>query len=115
MLVGTFALPTKWVYKYKFNKSGKLTRLKARLVVCSNCQDVDFWHKMYAAVVCTTTLKVLLAMVTALNLKCYQTDIVIAFLNGHLDNNEHIWIQLPDGCTVKVKKVLYGLQHSPQL
>jgi hypothetical protein len=112
MPVSTFALPTKWVYKYKFNESGKLTRLKACLVVCGNRQDVDFWHKMYTAVACSTILKVLLAMVTAVNLKCYQTDIVIAFLNGHLDNNEHIWIRLPDGPTVKVKKVLYGLQHS---
>jgi hypothetical protein len=42
MPVGTFALPTKWVYKYRFNEAGKLTRLKACLVVCSNCQDVDF-------------------------------------------------------------------------
>jgi hypothetical protein len=39
---GTFALPTKWVYKYKFDKTGKLIRLKARLVVCGNCQNLEF-------------------------------------------------------------------------
>jgi hypothetical protein len=58
MPVGTFALPTKWVYKYKSNEAGKLTRLKARLVVCGNRQDVDFWRETYAAVARSTTLKV---------------------------------------------------------
>jgi hypothetical protein len=115
MPVGTFALPTKWVYKYKFSESGKLTRLKARLVVCSNRQNVDFWRETYAAVACSTTLKVLLAMVTALNLECHLAEVVTAFLNRHLDDNEHIWIRLPDSRTVKVKKALYGLQRSPRL
>jgi hypothetical protein len=72
-------------------------------------------RKTYAAVACSTTLKVLLAMVTALDLECHQADIVTAFLNGHLDNNEYIWIRLPDSRTVKVKKVLYGLRRSPRL
>jgi hypothetical protein len=115
MLVDTFAQPTKWVYKYKFNESGKLTRLEFCLIVSGNCQDIDFWCKMYAAVACSTTLKVLLAMVTALHLECHQADVVTPFLNRHLDNDEHIWIRLPNHCTVKVKKILYGLQHSPQL
>jgi hypothetical protein len=39
---GIFALPTKWVYKYKFNEIGKLIRFKARLVVCGNRQNTDF-------------------------------------------------------------------------
>jgi hypothetical protein len=42
--VGTYALPTKWVYKYKFDDTGKLIRFKARLVVCGNRQNVDFWR-----------------------------------------------------------------------
>jgi hypothetical protein len=113
--VGTFALPNKWVYKYKFNKSGKLTRLKAHLVVCGNCQDIDFWRETYAAVARATTLKALLAMVATLDLECHQADVVTAFLNGHLNNDEHIWIRLPDGCIVKVKKALYRLRRSPQL
>ena len=67
---GIYALPTKWVYKYKLDDSGKLMRFKARLVVCGNRQNVDLWRETYAAVARTTTLKVLLALIAALNLKC---------------------------------------------
>jgi hypothetical protein len=115
MPAGTFALPTKWVYKYKFNEAGKLTRLKARLVVCGNRQNIDFWRETYAAVARSTTLKVLLALVTALDLECNQADVVTAFLNGSLDDDEHIWIRLPNGRIVKLGKALYGLRRSPRL
>jgi hypothetical protein len=54
-------------------------------------------------------------MVTALDLECHQADFVTAFLNGHLDGDEPIWIRLPDSCTVKVKKALYGLLRLPRL
>jgi hypothetical protein len=62
-----------------------------------------------------TTLKVVLALVAALNLECDAGDVVTAFLNGHLDDDEHIWIRLPDGRVVKVNKALYGLRRSPRL
>jgi len=112
---GTFALPTKWVYKYKFDETGKLIRLKARLVVCGNRQNSEFWRETYAAVARSTTLKVVLALVAALNLECDAADVVTAFLNGRLDDDEHIWIRLPDGRIVKVNKALYGLRRSPRL
>jgi hypothetical protein len=67
---GTFALPTKWVYKYKFEEMGKLIRFKARLVVCGNRQNTDFWRETYAAVARFTTLKILLALVATLDLEC---------------------------------------------
>jgi hypothetical protein len=113
--VCTYALPTKWVYKYKFDDTGKLICFKARLVVCGNRQNIDFWRETYAAVARSTTLKVLLALVAALNLECDQLDIVTAFLNGWLDKDEDIYIRLPDGRLAKVRKALYGLRRSPRL
>jgi hypothetical protein len=90
---GIFDLPTKWVYKYKFNKAGKLTKLKARLVVCGNRQNTDFWRETYAAVARSPTLKVSLALVTALDLECNQADVITAFLTH----------------------ALYGLRRSPRI
>ena len=112
---GVWALPTKWVYKYKLTDDGKLERFKARLVVCGNRQDVDFWRETYAAVARATTLKVLLALVAALNLECDQADVITAFLNGLLDDDEIVYIRLPDGRKARLQKALYGLRRSPRL
>jgi hypothetical protein len=115
MPAGTFALPTKWVYTYKFDDQGNLLRLKARLVVCGNRQEADFWRETYAAVARSTTLKVILALVAILGLECDAANVVTAFLNGWLDDDEHVWIKLPDGRIVKVRRALYGLRRSPRL
>jgi hypothetical protein len=113
--VGHRALPTKWVYKYKLDDACKLVRFKARLVACGNRQDNDFWHETYAAVACATTLKILLAMVAALDLECDQADVVTAFLNGKLDDDEVVYIKLPDSRYARLSKALYGLHRSPHL
>ena len=84
-------------------------------MVCGNRQNSDFWRETYAAVARSTTLKTILALVAALNLECDAADVVTAFLNGRLDDDEHIWIRLPDGRIVKVNKALYGLRRSPRL
>ncbi|KAH3904529.1 hypothetical protein HBI56_221980 [Parastagonospora nodorum] len=112
--VGHRALPTKWVYKYKFDDAGKLVRFKARLVICGNRQDNDFWRERYAAVARATTLKTLLAMVAALGLECDQADVVTAFLDGKLDEDEVIYIKLSDGRYAALSKAVYGLRRSPR-
>jgi transposase InsO family protein len=112
---GVYALPTKWVYKYKFDEYGKLIRFKARLVVCGNRQVLEFWQETYAAVARATTLKLILALIAVLNLEADQLDAITAFLNGKLDDEEAVYIRLPDGRIVKLSKALYGLRRSPRL
>jgi hypothetical protein len=112
---GVFALPTKWVYKYKLDDAGNLIRFKALLVVCGNRQNSDFWRETYAAVARSTTLKILLALVAALDLECDQADVVTASLNGKLDHDKILYICLPDGRYARLDKALYGLRRSPRL
>ncbi|KAI1506958.1 Gag-Pol polyprotein [Pyrenophora tritici-repentis] len=112
---GVYALPTKWVYKYKVKDDRQLERFKARLVVCGNRQETDFWRETYAAVARATTLKVLLALVATEDLECEQADVVTAFLNGKLDKDEVVYVRLPDGRKAKLIKALYGLRRSPRL
>jgi hypothetical protein len=90
--------------------AGKLTRLNARLVVCGNLQNTGFWRESYAAVARSTRLKVLLALVTALDLECDQADVVTAFLNGSLDDDEHILLLVPTSSTIAT--TLYYPTHT---
>jgi hypothetical protein len=108
-------LPTKWVYRYKFSDDGSVERLKARRVVCGNRQDLQWLVETFAAVARTTTLKILLALVAALDLECEQGDLVTAFLNGILDDDEVFYIRLPDSTTARLNKALYGLRRFPRL
>lgn len=112
---GIFPLPTKCVYKYKLNAEGSVERLKARLVVCGNRQAVSLWEETYAAVARSTILKILMALVAILDLECDQADVITAFLNGVLGDDEHIYIRLPDGRVAKLRRALYGLRRSPRL
>jgi hypothetical protein len=112
---GTFPLPIKWVYKYKLTEDGKLERLKACLVVCGNRQNLDHWRQTYAAVARTTTLKVLLALVAALDLECDQADVTTAFLNSVLDDDKIVYIRIPGGHIAHLNKALYSLRRSPRL
>jgi hypothetical protein len=57
----------------------------------------------------------LLALVAALNLECDQLDVVTAFLNGWLDEDEVVYIRLPNSRLAKLRKALYGLRRSPRL
>jgi hypothetical protein len=57
----------------------------------------------------------LLALVAALNLECDQLDVVTAFLNGWLDEDEVVYIRLPNGRLAKLRKALYSLRRSPRL
>ena len=58
------------MYKYKLDDAGKLVRFKARLVACGNRQNSEFWRETYAGVARSTILKILLALVAALDLEC---------------------------------------------
>ena len=83
--------------------------------MCSNYQDVDLQRETYAAVACATTLKVILALVAALNLKYKQANVITAFLNSLIDADENVYICLLDKRLAKLRKALYGLRCLPQL
>jgi hypothetical protein len=57
----------------------------------------------------------LLALVAAFDLKCDQLNVITAFLNSWLDEDEVVYIRLPNGRLAKLRKALYSLRRSPQL
>ena len=78
----------KWVFDYKFNSSGFLTRLKARLCVRGDKQPLNGLNT-YAATLAAKAMRFLLALAAHFDLEMRQYDAVTAFLNAHLDETVH--------------------------
>ena len=65
-------------------------------------------------------IRILLAYACAHNIKLYQMDVNIAFLNGYI--NERVYIEQPPGFedekklnhVYKLRKALYGLKQAPR-
>ena len=109
-------VPTKWVFKIKRDKKGRIEKYKAR-VVAKGFKQVpgrDF-GEVYAPVSRHTTLRMLLGVVTAQDLELQQLDVQTAFLNGELE--EEIYLLPPpgvenDGKVWRMNKALYGLKQA---
>ncbi|EAU36855.1 predicted protein [Aspergillus terreus NIH2624] len=111
------ALPLKWVFTYKFDQSGFLSKFKARICVRGDLQPISDLDTR-AITLGSRTLRVVLALVAAFDLEAVQLDAVNAFLNSQLD--ETVYVSPPPGLgpknrVFKLKKALYGLRRAPFL
>jgi hypothetical protein len=112
---------TKWVFHNKQDQDGIVVRNKARFVAQGYAQveGLDF-GETYASVARLEAIRILLAYACAHNIKLYQMDVEIAFLNGYI--NELVYVeQLPDfkdekkpNHVYKLRKTLYGLKQAPR-
>lgn len=107
----------KWVHKIKETPTGGIERYKARLVVRGFSQEygVDYFQT-YSPVVRYASIRTIMAMAAAENLKLIQFDVKTAFLYGDL--SEDIYMKQPvgyeDGTSkvCKLRKSLYGLKQA---
>jgi transposase InsO family protein len=86
-------LPLLWVFKYKFDTDGYLTKFKARLCVRGDLQSTE--QDTYAATLAARTFRALMAIAAAFDLEIQQYDAVNAFVNSKL--NEDIYCYSPEG------------------
>ena len=106
-----------WVFVYKTDKHRRITKCKARLVVCGNQQrECDLPTR--ATTIATTSLRVLLATVAKFDLETLQLDALNAFV--HADIDETVYMRMPPGYgkpnkVVRLNKALYSLRRSPIL
>jgi Reverse transcriptase (RNA-dependent DNA polymerase) len=82
-----------WVFKYKFDTDGYLTKFKARLCVQGDLQSTE--QDTYAATLAARTFRALIAIAAAFDLEIQQYDAVNAFVNSKL--NEDIYCYSPEG------------------
>jgi hypothetical protein len=113
-------LPSTWAFKCKRFPDGLVRKLKARFCVRGDCQidGVDVFDT-YAPVVSWTTVRLLLILSVVLGLSTKQVDYTAAFVQAELDDDEHIYVEMPRGFkekgkVLKLKRALYGLRQSPR-
>ncbi|EED14304.1 conserved hypothetical protein [Talaromyces stipitatus ATCC 10500] len=110
-------LPLTWVFKYKFDKYGKLSKFKARICVRGDLQQPNELEKR-AATLAARNFRLMMALAAIFDLEIVQYDAVNAFINSLLD--EEVYTLCPDGFkqsgkVIKLRRALYGLRRSPRL
>ena len=109
----------KYVFKIKYNPDGSIEKYKVRLVAQGFLQQegVDY-NEVFAPVVDSTSISLLLAIANQEDWEIEQMDVVTAFLHGRL--NEEVYMKIPpymnianpEGKVLKLKGALYGLKQS---
>ena len=116
---GVKPIKSKYVYKRKYDKHGRLKKYKARLVALGYGQvsGVDVWNT-FAPVVKGVTVRLLLALAFIFNMSVHQLDVSSAFLYADIEGDVYMHpppdFDLPPGYCMKLDKSLYGLRSSPR-
>eukprot|EP00873_Tetraselmis_striata_P016398 jgi/Tetstr1/436662/TSEL_025457.t1 len=117
------AIPSKWVFKVKYNADGSIARFKARLVVqgCRQRHGIDY-AETFAPTMKFTTIRVLFAIAVQYGWNIHQVDVDTAFLYAPVE--EEIYMRPPPGyeqydargrpMVLRLLKSLYGLKQSPR-
>jgi len=89
-------IETRWVFRNKSDKEGKVIRNKVRLVAQEyNQQEGIDYDEIFAPIARLKAIRILLAYASHKNIKLFQMDVKSAFLNGFL--NEEVYVQQPPG------------------
>jgi hypothetical protein len=110
-------LPLRWVFIYKFDTDGYLSRFKARLCVRGDLQPPSP-TETYAATLAARIFRALMALMAAFDLDSCQFDATNAFVNADID--EETYVHHPEGFrrrgfNLRLRKALYGLKQAPRL
>jgi hypothetical protein len=109
----------KWVFKIKKNSAGEINKYKVQLVVHGFTQQygVDY-DETYAPVAHLASLQLILAIAACQDWDINIFDFHSAFLNGKLDEDDIIFMELPPGfdkqgrdLVVKLCVALYSSKH----
>jgi hypothetical protein len=112
-------LPSTFTYRLKTDEHGRVTRKKARFVVCGNHQTATT-ENVYSPTLKLSSLRLLLMLAALFGVIIQQLDIKLAFLNSIIQ--AIVYCEQPRGHEVgnrkskvlRLKRSLYGLRTSPK-
>jgi hypothetical protein len=87
-------LPLAWIFRYKFDNDGFLTKFKARICVCGNFQKPNLLET-YAATLAAKVFRTFMAIAAVFDLETLQLDVQNAFVHSKLD--EEVYCENPEG------------------
>ena len=94
----TNVISCKWVFKIKKNAAGEINKYKAHLIVRSFIQQYGIdYDETYAPVAHLASLRLILAITSQQDWDINIFDFYSVFLNGKLNDNEIIFMELPPG------------------
>ena len=94
----TNVMSCKWVFKIKKNAAGKIDKYKARLVACGFTQQLSVdYDDTYTPVARLASIRLILAIAARQDWEVDVFDFHSTFLNGKLDKDEDIYMELPPG------------------
>ena len=107
-----------WVFTYKKNSDGFITRFKARLVVYKDLQAAS-QEEVKAITAAYWTFRLLYALIAGFDLNVIQINAVNAFVNALVNDEVYLippkGIDLPPGFSLRLRKAIYRLRKSPKL
>mmetsp|Transcript_68603 Transcript_68603/g.143115 ORF Transcript_68603/g.143115 Transcript_68603/m.143115 type:complete len:1720 (-) Transcript_68603:7252-12411(-) len=116
---GVVPLPSRFTYRIKRCRDGKIAKYKARLVARGDMQYECDFSETYAPTSRFAAIRTIISIATQENLTLKHWDISGAFMTADIDTE--IYMDLPPGYhlgpgkTIKLLKSLYGLRQSPGL
>ncbi|GMF23407.1 unnamed protein product [Phytophthora fragariaefolia] len=119
---GKTVLSSKWVFIRKRDANGNVARHRARITIkgCQQKYGVDFWET-YSPVVAQEAVKFILLLALHLGLNARHVDFVTAFLNGPIDDDVEIYMEMPEyfddgsGRVCRLLRSLYSLKQTPMI
>ena len=116
---GVKPIPSKVIYKIKYDQDGKISKHKCRIVVKGFRQKkyIDY-NETFAPVAYYTLVRFLIALANELDWDLDQLDVATAFLNTRL--KELVYMTPPpefvrvDGKIMKLLSCVYGLKQAPR-
>jgi hypothetical protein len=118
---GQRAIPTRWVFKRKYDETGAVVRYKGRVVVQDCGYNIYHWEgNTFSPVAKISSIRVLLALAAVMDWELYSMDVISAYLQSPVDGD--IYVKLPPGYEKKneagedlvgrLVKSLYGLRQA---